>query len=81
MTNQIPPWGNNEGNPWGEFDLFSEWVKTKNLNYIDVDKTSVLVELWQLCHEVFKHGCPDEQKPDEFINDLDVIDDSWQTQT
>lgn len=51
----VPPWGSNENNPWKEFDLFEEWARSKNLKYIDISDARTLIELWEICCDVFVH--------------------------
>ena len=53
--NNIPPWGDSRDNPWKEFDLFEEWVATKKLKHINISDSRVLIELWELCSDVFMH--------------------------
>lgn len=59
--NNIPPWGDSSDNPWKEFDLFEEWAATKKLRHINISDSGVLIELWELCSDVFMYD-KEEQK-------------------
>ena len=51
----IPPWGTKDDNPWKEFDLFEDWARTKKLRHIDISDSRTLIELWEICCDVFMH--------------------------
>lgn len=58
MSDIKPPWGDSEGDPWKEIDLFQEWVLSKDLQSVDVTDTLTLVELFGLCTETFEAASP-----------------------
>jgi hypothetical protein len=71
MHNDIPPWGDDGGDPWKEVDLFEEWIDGKGLKYIDASSSAVLVELFRICHECFYFGKNDETlDPNDDLSEL-----------